>query len=359
MQASRLLSILLRLQTQGRVSAAVLARAHEVSVRTIYRDVDALSAAGVPIYAEKGRQGGFALRQGYRTQLTGLDRPEAESLFLAGVPHAAAQMGLGPALQTTRLKLLASLSAEARLAAERVVRCFYLDPTAWFAGTDDQRLLPELAAAVWGGRMLNIRYDSWKGVVQRRLAPLGLVQKGGLWYLVAAADGQPRSYRVAYIESLAIEPEPASSVAAAGTAATAAAAGTALLPGFDLQAYWTHFAADFEARMHAAQAQVRARPAALRPLARMSHAMAQAVAAAPPSDALGWHHLTIPIESIEVAVGELLRLGPEVQAQGPPELLAALRRALQALNGVYADRAQPQADKARRAQSARQTRPAW
>jgi predicted DNA-binding transcriptional regulator YafY len=318
MQASRLLSILLRLQAQGRVSAQVLAQALEVSVRTIYRDIDQLSAAGVPVYAETGRGGGFALRDGYRTELTGLDRPEAESLFLAGVPFAAAQLGRGPALQSMRLKLLATLPEATRRDAERVATRFHLDPVAWYQGPDTQQVLPTLAAAVWRGRMLQMRYDSWKGVVERRVAPLGLVLKGGLWYLVAAADAQVRTYRVASIEALEIE-----------------AARAPVPRGFDLARHWAAFAADFEARMQTERATVRARPAALRRLAQLSRAMAQAVDAAGPVDRAGWHRLEIPIESVDVAVGELLRLGPDVQALGPPELRAALRAAAKALAAVY------------------------
>jgi predicted DNA-binding transcriptional regulator YafY len=319
MQSSRLLSILLRLQAQGRVSAQVLADALEVSVRTIYRDIDALSAAGVPVYAEKGRQGGFALRDGYRTRLTGLDRPEAESLFLAGVPFAAAQLGLGPALENTRLKLLAALPEAAQHDAQRVASRFHLDPVGWFQGPDEQRLLPQLADAVWSGRRLHLRYDSWKGVVERRVAPLGLVLKAGLWYLVAAVGTQPRTYRVGSIEALVVE----DAIAPAP-------------PHFDLRRYWGRFAKDYEARMQAGRARVRARPAALKPLARMSHAMALAVAAARPCNRAGWHVIDIPIESVDVAVGDLLRLGPDVQALGPRELRAALRKTVRALHAVYA-----------------------
>lgn len=326
MQASRLLSILLRLQLEGRISARALAQTFEVSVRTIYRDIDALSAAGVPVYAEKGRQGGFLLRDGYRTRLTGLDRPEAESLFLAGAPYAAAQLGLGAAVETMRLKLLAALPEATAREAERVASRFHLDPVAWFQGPDEQRLLPELAAAVWNGRRIQLRYDSWKGVVERSVAPLGLVLKAGVWYLVAASGGQPRTYRVGYIQTLRVEDVPAP-----------------VPRRFDLQGYWKRFARDYEARMQAGVARVRARPALLRPLARMSHAMAQAVAAAGPVGRDGWHELTIPIESIEVAVGDLLRLGPDVEALGPPELRTALRKAVKALHAVYgAPRRTPQ-----------------
>jgi len=318
MQSSRLLSILLRLQAQGRASARTLAESLEVSVRTIYRDIDALSAAGVPVYAEKGRAGGFVLRGGYRTRLTGLDRPEAESLFLAGAPFAAAQLGLGPALETTRLKLLASLPEATQRDAERVASRFHLDPVAWFQGPDDQRVLPQLASAVWRQRMLQLRYESWKGVVERRVAPLGLVLKGGIWYLVAAAGSQPRTYRVGSIDSLVVEDAPAPA-----------------LPRFDLERYWKRFANDYEARMQSARATVRARPTALRALAHQSHALAQAVAAAGPAAADGWHTLEIPIESVDAAVADLLRLGADVQALAPPELRRAMRSAVKALVAVY------------------------
>jgi predicted DNA-binding transcriptional regulator YafY len=318
MQSSRLLALLLRLQAEGRVSAQELAQHFEVSVRTIYRDIDALSAAGVPVYAERGRRGGFQLQAGYRTQLTGLDRPEAASLFLAGAPFVAEQLGLGKALETMRLKLLAALPEGTARDAERVSARFHLDPVAWFQGPDEQRFLPALATALWSGRQLRMRYDSWKGVVDRVVSPLGLVLKGGLWYLVAASGEQPRTYRVGYIQTLTVAEEPA-----------------LVLPRFRLERYWRGFAADYEARMSAQEAHIRARPELLKPLARLSHAMSQAVLRAGPPDAQGWHRFNIPIESIEVAVGELLKLGPGVQALGPPALVRGLREAVSALQGVY------------------------
>ncbi|MBK7875863.1 MAG: WYL domain-containing protein [Planctomycetes bacterium] len=319
MQHSRLLAILLTLQTRGRVSAQALATTFEVSVRTIYRDIDALSAAGVPVHAETGRNGGFQLRHGYRTRLTGLDRTEAESLFLAGVPFAAAQLGLGPAVERTRMKLLAALSDDAAKDAERVAARFHLDPVAWFQAPEDQRLLPELAAAVWTGRRVAMRYASWKSVVERRATPLGLVLKSGVWYLVAAVDGKPRTYRVGSIEALRVEAELG-----------------AVPRRFDLARYWKEFAGDYERRMQSERAVVRARPDALRSLARMSQAMAEAVAKAAPVDRDGWHVLAIPIESIDVAASDLLRLGPSVEALEPAELRAALRCAVEALSAVYA-----------------------
>src|ERR1700754_4948635 len=131
MLASRLLSILMLLQTRGRMSATDLAREFEVSVRTIHRDIDQLSAAGVPVYAERGRSGGFALMDGYRTKLTGMTQPEAETLFLAGLPGPAAQLGLADLLGAARLKLLAALPANVQPNAERIAARFHLDPAGW------------------------------------------------------------------------------------------------------------------------------------------------------------------------------------------------------------------------------------
>jgi predicted DNA-binding transcriptional regulator YafY len=317
MLASRLLSILLTLQTRGRVSARSLADEFEVSVRTIYRDIDELSAAGVPVYAEKGRNGGFELMDGYRTRLTGLDRPEAEALFLAGLPGAAAQLGLGEALARTRLKLMAALPEAARGDAERVARRFHLDPVGWFQAPDEQAILPELALAVWGGRTLRLRYDSWKAVVEREVTPLGVVLKAGLWYLVAAVDGAPRTYRVASILDLTV-----------GEAA-------APPPEFDLAAYWAEFCRSYEARMQGLTARVRASPEALRVLARASHAATLAVQKAGPPDAEGWREAEIPIESETQAAWELLRLGARVEVLGPEGVRARVKAAAAEVAALY------------------------
>ncbi|HEY0646901.1 YafY family protein [Phenylobacterium sp.] len=318
MLASRLLSILLTLQARGQATARELAEVFEVSVRTIYRDVDELSAAGVPIYAEKGRNGGFRLLDGYRTRLTGLDRGEAEVLFLAGLPGAAAQLGLGEALQRMRLKLLAALPDQTRGDAERVGARFHLDPVSWFKGADEQALLPELAVAVWSGRRVRLRYDSWARVVDREVEPLGVVLKAGVWYLVAGVDGQPRTYRVASILSLEVLEDAAQPP-----------------PEFDLAAYWTRFCDEYEARMQAGEARLKATDSALRRLGRESQAIALAVRDAGPPDAAGRREVTIPIETGSEAVATLLRLGDEVEVLDPTELRAAMAEAARKLADIY------------------------
>src|ERR1700759_5658940 len=152
MLASRLLSILMLLQARGRMSATALAEEFEVLVRTIHPDIAQLSAAGIPVYAERGRSGGFALMDGYRTKLTGLTQPEAEALFLAGLPGPVAQLGLSDVLSAARMKLLAALPANMQPSAERIAARFHLDPVAWFHGADPLPSLQTVARAVWSER---------------------------------------------------------------------------------------------------------------------------------------------------------------------------------------------------------------
>src|SRR5438034_2717540 len=210
MRASRLVNLLLLLQTRGRLTAAELSEELEVSVRTIYRDVDALSEAGVPIYAERGPGGGVRLVDGYRTRLTGLTPDEAESLFLVGMPGPAAELGLGTVLAAAQLKLLAALPPELRSRAGRVRERFHLDAPGWFREADQPPHLAAIADAVWNQHRIRIRYDRWEAHaggarlndVTRTLEPLGLVLKSGVWYLVAHADGQLRTYRVSRVLDL-------------------------------------------------------------------------------------------------------------------------------------------------------------
>ena len=199
MRASRLVSLLLLLKSRGGQTAAELARELEVSVRTIHRDVDALSASGVPIYADRGPHGGIRLVDGYRTRLTGMTADEAEALFLSGLPGPAAELGLGTVVAAARLKVLAALPVELRARASRLVERFHLDAAAWYHADEPVPLLGPLSEAVWESQRIQVRYHRGDKTVDRILEPLGLVLKAGVWYLVAAAEGQPRTYRVSRV----------------------------------------------------------------------------------------------------------------------------------------------------------------
>ncbi len=162
MKSSRLVSILLLLQTRGRLTADQLAAELEVSVRTVYRDVEALQAAGVPLYGDAGHRGGYQLLAGYRTRLTGFNTGEAEALFLSGLPGPAADLGLGPALAAAQLKLRAALPPELRGHADRMRSRFHLEAPGWYAEDDEVPFLPQVADAVWRGQVLDVRYRRWK-----------------------------------------------------------------------------------------------------------------------------------------------------------------------------------------------------
>lgn len=204
MRASRLVSFLLVLQTRGQLTAAELAARLEVSERTVQRDAQALAAAGVPIVSVRGPAGGYRLARGYRTKLTGLDAAEAEALFVG----PAAELGLGRELAAARLKLLASLPAELQERAGRAARLFHVDTRGWFREEDRVPHLPVIAAALWRGCRLDIRYREGAAVVWRRLDPLGLILKAGVWYLLAQRRREERLYRVSRIVSARERAEP-------------------------------------------------------------------------------------------------------------------------------------------------------
>lgn len=296
MKSSRLLSILLLLQTRGRMTAAQLAEALEVSVRTVYRDVEALSTAGVPLYGDAGHAGGYRLLGGYRTRLTGLTSDEAEALFLAGVPGPAAELGLGPVLAAAQLKVRAALPTELREHADRISGRFHLDAPGWYTDVDETPFLHTVAEAVWNNRVLYAIYRRWREPtdVERRLEPYGLVLKAGRWYVVAGPG--PRTFRVDQILKL--------------TTSTSDEEFTRP-EGFDLAAYWTAHQRDFHDRLYRSEAVVRLAPGAT---------LARAVPVNGRTEQDGWTLMSVPIESVEHAHGEFLRLGTDIEVLSPPEL---------------------------------------
>ncbi|WP_327091994.1 YafY family transcriptional regulator [Nonomuraea sp. NBC_01738] len=323
MRASRLLSLLMLLQTRGRMTATELATELEVSVRTVYRDVEALSASGVPVYADRGPAGGYRLLDGYRTRLNGLTAEEASSLFLAGLPGPAAELGLAEVAANAELKLLAALPPEPRSHASRMRERFLLDVPGWYRGSDSVPHLSEVAEAVWERRPLRMLYRRWgQQEVDRLIHPYGLVLKGGSWYLVAApaAGGNPRTYRVSRILELAGQE---------GEFARPA--------GFDLGAFWQEYSKEFRERMFTAETVVRIAPDidGLLSYTLGEDVVTAALAGAGEPDHDGWRVLTLPVESLSHARWQFLRLGASVEVLGPPELRSLMAEAVADLGRMY------------------------
>lgn len=346
MRASRLISILLLIQARGLMTADQLAAELDVSARTIYRDVDALLAAGIPLYGAAGHQGGYRLVDGYRTRLTGLTAAEAEALFLSGLPGPAAELGLGAVLAAARLKVRAALPPTMAAEADRIAARFHLDAPGWYDSPSEAPFLTAVAGAVWRGRVLRVRYRRWKAPtdVDRRLAPYGLVLKAGRWYLVAVPasaedsaapvdraspkdsasrkdsaspedDSGPRTYRVDQILALTELDE-----------------GFTVPDGFDLAGYWAQATASFLSGLHRGEAVVRLAPGAS---SRLPDAAARARAEAGVLDPDGWRRAVVPIESVDHACAQFLALGADIEVLGPPRLRARMAQEAAAILARY------------------------
>jgi predicted DNA-binding transcriptional regulator YafY len=317
MRASRLLTILMTLQVRGQVTARALAAECEVTQRTIYRDIDALSAAGVPVYAERGPEGGYRLLDGYKTRVNGLTSQEAEALFLGGLPGPAAELGLGSVMAAAQLKLLTALPTELRRSAETLRARFHLDAPGWFNRADETPHLPQIAEAVWSQRPIEIGYRTWPAGMLRQIEPLGIVLKSGLWYVVAAARGRLRTYRVSRILSLTLVD------------------GRFERPAdFDLGEHWKASSSRYEEDLLRSQAVVRVSPRGLELMFAWTATEAAARAAGSP-DAAGWREVVLPIESLDRATADMLRFGAEVEVLAPDALRERVADSIRAMIGLY------------------------
>ncbi|MGV9264661.1 helix-turn-helix transcriptional regulator [Kitasatospora sp. NPDC003701] len=322
MRAARAISLLLLLQARRTMTGAELAAELEVSERTVQRDVLALAEAGVPVYADRGRAGGYRLLDGYRTRLTGLDRAEAEVLLLAGLPGPLGDMGLDAPALAARLKVLSELGE----APASGVRRFHLDAPGWFRTAPAPPLLAEVSRAVWGERLLRAGYRRGADTVERTLRPYGLVLKAGAWYLVARPDGADgadgaRVYRVDRLVTAEPLDRPFDRD-----------------ERFDLAAFWEAKAEEFARSLLRESVLVRLSPLAVERLPHLlePHAARLALATAGEPDGEGWVTVRLPVESPEVAYDELLRLGPEAELLEPPALRRRLAQAAARTAARYA-----------------------
>ncbi|MFG3404452.1 helix-turn-helix transcriptional regulator [Streptomyces sp. NPDC048142] len=328
MRAARLIKMVLLLQARPAMTAAELAAELEVSERTVTRDAQALLEAGVPVYAERGRAGGYRLIGGYRTRLTGLARNEAEALFLSGLPSALREMGLQDAASAARLKVSAALLPSVRDASASAARRFHLDAPSWYHDPETPELLPAIADAVRDDRLLRARYRRGGGreagdqgtEAARELAPYGLVLKAGVWYLCARAGDDFRVYRIDRFTAV----EPAEERFERDET-------------FDLPGFWAERAAGFARSLLRTEVTVRVSGRGARMLAhtgdRAAAAAALAEASEPGPD--GLRTLTLPVESLDVAYGQLLALGPELEVLAPESLRIRFADAAERLREMY------------------------
>ncbi len=305
MRADRLLSILMLLQVRGHMTARELAERLEVSERTIYRDIEALSVAGVPVYAERGPGGGCMLAEGYRTNLTGLTEAEVRTLFLPGMSAALADLGVSKALEAAMLKLLAALPTAQRHNAERVRQRLYMDAVGWFHSNEAVPFLQTLQEAVWHDLRVQITYRKKNGEVSERIVdPLALVVKAGIWYMIAVSHDELRVFRISRVMEATLTDEPCQRPA-----------------DFDLEKFWVAWSAELQIKAPGYSIKVRVSPAFVPILPQiLGETVYTLIENAEPPNEEGWITIPLTFGSFEGARSYVLGFGTMVEVLEPQEL---------------------------------------
>jgi predicted DNA-binding transcriptional regulator YafY len=327
-RADRLVCLVLLLQARGRMTARDLARELGVSVRTVYRDLAGLSAAGVPVLADAGPGGGCQLLDGYRFPLRGLRPEEAEALLILGVPDALAELGLDAAARAAHRQIRVTTGLDRGAAGSggrpppgpgRAAALVHLDLPRWFRSPEQLPHLRVLAEAVRAGRLLEFRYRD--GARPRIVAPLGLVNKAGTWYLVAVPRGASgvTVFRAGHIAAARVLAQPARRP-----------------DGFDLAGFWEGWSREFAASRPRLEVRLRASPYALAAFGEVfGDQAAQAAAQAPPGQD-GWRELTLTFEHELAAAHRLAGFGGQVEVLSPITVREHLLAAARGILGRYA-----------------------
>jgi predicted DNA-binding transcriptional regulator YafY len=329
MKSSRLLEMLLLLQARGQVTAAELAERLEVSPRTVYRDAEALSSAGVPIYTERGRAGGIRLLPGYRTDVTGLTQDEARALFVLTTGGAQEDLGLGTAARSAILKVMRAVPEPFRPAAAATSQRILVDPAGWMRPPDPVGALGVLQAAVFTDRRLRLRYrssghrepaasgqEAERSASVRVVDPYGLVCKAGIWYLVADSGGEPRLFRVSRVASAVVDEEP-----------------VRRRDGISLAGLWSSLRREVEDRPAPLEVVVRVRREWLDLFGRMCAAHL----AGPLPDATGeWTQVRLRYPGV-MAARPLLSFGANVEVMSPASVRADLAAVAAEIVDLYSN----------------------
>lgn len=320
MRADRLLSLLMLLQTRGQMSAQALADELEVSERTIYRDITALSTSGVPVYASRGPGGGVRLIEEYRTTLTGLTPDETRALFMMSIPAPLMQLGMGEKFKGALLKLSASLPDPRRADELQTRQRIYLDSSWWFQSEEQGPCLQTIQQALWQDRRLRlkVRWEFFNTEFEQDAEPYGLVAKANVWYLVYGRGGNPHVTRVSQIVEAELQPEC-----------------FVRPPDFDLETFWEGWCNEYESQSPFL-ARVRVSPEALPMLAEYVGERARGQLAQPHiPDKDGWVTLDLPFESFITARTRLLGLGRAVEVLEPESLRKSLIDFAEQIVGFY------------------------
>lgn len=315
MRADRLLTITYLLQQHGLMTSKELSRRLEVSERTIARDMEALSSAGVPVYSERGMNGGWRLSEGYRVQLAGLQKHEIQSLLLMRPSEILEDVGLRQSFDSAFLKLLAAVPASLKQDAEFARQRIHVDGAAWHPSKESFDTLPLLQEAVWASRCLSLHYPKGNELTERVVRPLGLVVKGNTWYLAADTEDGMRSFRVSRIREAFLLDEwferPAH---------------------FDLASYWEQSTASFQSNLPSFPASIRIHEKLLPRLQQASYAEVTDIR---PHAEHGWFTAEVRFQVIDSACELILRLGPWAEVLGPEPLRDEVVRRAQAIVDLY------------------------
>lgn len=319
MRADRLINILMLLQNHPRLTCEALAAELEVSVRTIYRDLEALSMAGIPLYTERGPGGGVSLVEAYRTNLTGLSPQEARALFMLGVPAPLAELGVDQELKTALWKLAAALPDARRQEESQARQRVHLDSSAWFHSFEPLPALKTLYQALWQDRRvratLRLAFDARVELV---LEPYGLVAKAQAWYLVSRHDGRMRVDPAARLLQAEILPETFSRD-----------------PDFNLAAFWEAYRREFERDQPLYPVRLRVHPELFASPGSGFARWSRPGAAPAEVDAHGWYVLNLDFESLYAARKELLAYGCAVEVLEPVQLRRSMQDFGRQIAGVY------------------------
>ncbi len=326
MRADRLLSMLMLLQTKGRMTAEDLAQRLEVSTRTIYRDLDALSIAGVPVYSDRGPGGGISLLDDYRTNLTGLTKNEVQALFMFTVPGLLADLQADKTQKAANLKLVAALPAPYQQDVDWVRQRIHLDPQGWFQAVESTPFLGLVQEAIWQQRRLRVLYRrSDGGWIRRLIDPYGLVAKAGVWYVVLLVTKKIMVYRASRLIKVDILETTFER-----------------RQNFNLADYWSTWCQNFEAQFTQYAVQLRVAPEAVAVLAQtFGEGVHDLIKQNNDTDSRGWFELSLSFESPQAACRQLLGLGTDIEVLAPLDLREQMLNQPRNLEGLLEEPGKP------------------